>query len=818
MTSLLSAQTALVKGQLIDTETKQGVEFGTISLKSTLDSTITKGGKSKEGGNFNIPNIPYGTYLITCSSIGYTSKKIKSVVINQAVIDLGKIEIAADKKNLKDVTIIGEKATVELGIDKKTFNVDKNITSAGGTAADILRNVPSVNVDLDGNLSLRGKENVTILVDGKPSSMFGNDPQTALNSIPAASIESVEVISNPSSKFEAQGMNGIINIILKKDRKPGYNGMITLGAAIPFRLNAGLNLNANVKKWNIFFNGNTRTSRVWEETKSNRQNYENPNQYTSFTHNDRRPLNGFINLGADFSPNKKDKFTISQNIFNANMKGNSVTTIRNIENNQINNSQVRTNKYTGKPLSYTTNLQYKHIFDNPKEDINVELNFSKTRYIRESNIQTNLYDSSQALSNSFYQKNPIRGGNWNGTFQVDYTKPIFKTGRIDVGERSYYINFKSENQPTIQYANQTEVPETILKNHFIFNQQVHGLYTNLANQFGKTGVQLGLRGEFFSYQGTVYQYNLKTSDNYFSLFPTFFVNHKLTKTAEFNFNYSKRVNRPNFFQLVPYLDVTNPQDTSQGNPQLKPEFIHAFELTYSYQYGKNNTLIASIYYQHTNNLIQRYRRFNANGTTYSQNRNLATGITSGIDITNKMNLLPWIDATLNVNIFKNDINGGNVDASLQRDGFGGFGKLIANMKLPKGFNTQITGNYFATTSISQGVVNPYGNVDIAVKKSFFKNLATLTLNVNDLFNTIQTETVYQLFPLYDQTVLRKNQTRSIGLNLQIKLASKSQRNNTEAPKRPTSKKEKDKETKSRDENLKKDDGNDEGNGGGQNNK
>ncbi|MBP6624001.1 MAG: carboxypeptidase-like regulatory domain-containing protein, partial [Chitinophagaceae bacterium] len=195
LTFAISAQTANVKGKLIDAETKQGIEFGTISFKNSLDSANILGGKSKEQGNFNIPNIPFGSYVVTYSSIGYSSKKVKSVVINQAEVDLGKIEIAPNKKNLKDVNIIGEKATVELGIDKKTFNVDKNITSAGGTAADILRNVPSVNVDLDGNLSLRGKENITLLVDGKPSSMFGNDPQTALNSIPAASIESVEVIT-----------------------------------------------------------------------------------------------------------------------------------------------------------------------------------------------------------------------------------------------------------------------------------------------------------------------------------------------------------------------------------------------------------------------------------------------------------------------------------------------------------------------------------------------------------------------------------------------------------------------------------------------
>lgn len=812
------AQLSKVSGNLTNADSKSGLEYATITFRNTNDTSSVRGTKTNINGTFAISDLPYGTYIVAASSIGFTTVRLKSVVIDREEVKLDNIALKPNSKSLKDVLVKGEKESVELSIDKKTFNVDKNITAAGGTAADILRNVPSVNVDMDGNLSVRGKENVTLLVDGKPSSMFGNDPQTALTTLPASSIESIEVITNPSSKYEAQGMNGIVNIILKKDRKPGYNGMLTLGAASPFRFNAGLNFNANIKKWNLFANANFRKSETWEETTSFRDNYDTTFRNQSFTHNDRKPRNGFINIGADFSPNKNNKFTLSQNIYNGNMKGDSRTDIMNYLDTSIVNRQVRTNLYTGKPLSLTTNFQYKHIFKDPKEELNVEANYSKTRYIRSSSIQTDLFDSNSIYQNSYTQRNPIHGGNWNGTFQVDYTKPLFKKGRIDIGEKTYYIQFKSENQPTIQYANQSEYPETILKNHFVFTQQVHGIYTNLANQFGKTGVQVGLRAEYFTYEGTVYQINSKVNNSYFNLFPTFFVNHKLTSTSEVNFNYSKRVNRPNFFQLVPYIDVTNPQDTSQGNPNLKPEFIHTFELTYNYQYGNGNNLLASVYYQHTNNLIQRYRRFNENGTTYSQNRNLATGVTAGIDITNKINLIKWADATINVNIFKNHVDGSNVDATLQQNGFGGFGKLIANAKLKYGFSTQITANYFATTAVAQGYVQPYGNLDIALKKSLFKNLATLTLNVSDLFNTNQTKTIYQLYPYYDQSVLRKNQTRSIGLNLQVRFASKSQRANPEQFKRPPSKKEKEKEAKSRDENLKKDEGDDNnGPGGGREN-
>lgn len=808
VSSVLFAQQATIIGFVNDADKKTGIEFATITLKSKTDTSRIFGGKTKENGDFIIEKIPYGNYTIAISSVGYSRKTFENYVINKSEIELGKIELKPGDKSLKEVNIIGEKNNIELGIDKKTFNVDKNITAAGGTASDLLKNVPSVSVDMDGNVSIRGKDNVTLLVDGKPSAMFGTDPQTALQSIPASSIESIEVITNPSSKYEAQGMSGILNIILKKDRKPGYNGMITVGIAAPYRLNGGINLNANVKKWNIFANANARQSRTWEETTNKRDNYEDARTFSSFTHNDRKPLNGFINLGVEYTIDKNNKFTLSENVFNAKMRGHSVNTIENELNFQtLQSKSVRINDYIGNPLSSTTNLQYKHNFKKPKEELNAELNFSKMRYLRESQFSTQMYDSNEVFVNSFKQVNPINGGNWNATFQIDYTKPLFKNARIDLGEKTYYIKFKSENQPTIQYLNQPEVPETILKNKFEYTQQVHALYATFADQIKSTGIQLGLRGEYFTYEGTVHQYNANVSNNYLSLFPTLFVTHKLSSREDLNFNYARRVNRPGFMQIVPYIDISNPQDTTVGNPDLKPEFIHALEVTYNYQYGKSNTFMASAYYQYTNDLVQRYRRFNSDGTTFSQSRNLATGITSGVEIINKINLLSWWDATLNVNIFRNSINGTNLDPTLTRKGFGGFAKLISNTKLKHGFNFQLTGNYNARTVVSQGFIEPYGNIDLALKKSFMKNLATLTLTANDLFNTIQTQTNYNLYPYYDQSVIRKNQTRSIGLNLQIRFASKSMRNNPDAMKKAMQgKREKEKEGKSRDENLKKDDG------------
>ena len=265
-------QTGKISGVVFDETNGEKLDFATVTAKNLQDSSLIKGTKSKLDGSFSLDNLDYGTYVVYVSSIGYGTVRMAKVVVDAAERSVGKVGLKNSSRSLKNIVVVGEKPAIELGIDKKVFNVDKNITSAGGTAEDILRNVPSVNVDVDGNLSLRGKSNVNLLVDGKPSAMFGNDIATALQTIPAASIESIEVITNPGSKYDAQGMNGIINIILKKDRNAGLNGMFNIGVALPRKLNGGVNLNLKTGKWNLFLNANGRVSKNFDKTVSDRDN------------------------------------------------------------------------------------------------------------------------------------------------------------------------------------------------------------------------------------------------------------------------------------------------------------------------------------------------------------------------------------------------------------------------------------------------------------------------------------------------------------------------------------------------------------------
>ncbi|MEZ5047064.1 MAG: TonB-dependent receptor [Chitinophagaceae bacterium] len=811
------AQNGSLKGFVKEnTSSKKPLYYATIVLKSKTENAKTIGAHSNENGKFEIKNINPGNYHLIISSLGYQAYESDVVIENQEK-NIGDVLLDKLTSTLEGVTVKGEKNTIEIHPDKKVFNVDKNITSAGGSAEDLLRNVPSVNVDADGGVSIRGKESIMIFIDGKPSAMFGDDPQEALKAIPAASIESIEVITNPSSKYESQGANGILNIILKKDRKKGYNGSINLGATYPLKLNAGINLNANIKKWNIFLNSNYRKNCTWEKGENYRTNFANDYTYNSTSFKDRNHTSVFANFGVEYNFNSKNSITFTESIFNASGKGVETVQIENRnEKDSLLNGMKRVNDYNGQPLGLTSNIKFAHTGKNPKETLNIETNLSRRFYKRRSDFTTSIFDGNRNETSYFDQHNPIDGGNYNITFQIDYVKPLSEKAKIEFGEKTNYFNFQSENQPTIQYANQAEVPETILKNKFNFTQQVHGVYATYSNQFKKTSLQVGLRGEYFAYEGFIYQYNVGAKNSYFNLFPTLFINHKLTNKEDITLSYTRRYDRPNFFQLIPYINVSNPQDTNVGNPNLKPEFIHALEASYSNQYMNNNLFLVSAYYQYTNGLIQRYRRFNTDGTTFTQTQNLSYGTTYGVEVMNKIFILPTWDATINLNIFRNKINGNNIDKSISNTGYGGFLKLITNYKLPHDFNVQLSGNFFAKTVTSQGEILPYWYTDLAIKKSLYKNLVNLTLNVNDVFNTLGTTTIYNRNELYYQELYRKNLTQTVGLNLQVMFGNRKDKNNknpksTTSPKSSRTKKQEKKEMKNRDENLKKDEG--EGNDG-----
>jgi outer membrane receptor protein involved in Fe transport len=756
------AQTGKLYGRLVDPQGKP-VSYATVTLLRA-DSSVVNGDLTKDNGSFTIEPTGNGKFRLRISAIGFQPKSIDNIIITgeSPEKDLGKVSLTASATQLKEVQVTGERPLIEMSVDKKTFNVEKNITTAGGSATDVLQNVPAVSVDVDGNVSLRGKGNVTILIDGKPATLLGGDATSALQSLPAASIQSVEVITNPSAKYDAQGMTGIINIVTKKDNKFGVNGTLTLGAGTRDKYNGSLGFNLRNKKWNVFLNSNFRLNSNYNYTTNDLR----PRRGDTFSHSfedNRRRFNGWFNsFGAEYTIDNNNSVTLTENVNVMDFSGEGPADYRTYAS--PGNMVFERRRYTsgsGGPTSLSTSLDYKHKFHKEKQELTANATFSQSWMKRQQDYVTDSLDGNEVpLSGSTVQHAPASGGNTSFNGQADFTTPFLTPkGKLDAGVKAQLFWFESGNAPLVTYPSGETKVDSVLLNGYNYNQKTYAGYINYSDQKGNLGYQAGLRIEDAVYEGTIRQLGGKRYTNDFlNLFPSVFLSYKLPKDQSIYLNYSRRTNRPDFRQLMPYLDLSNPQDTSMGNPDLKPEFINNAELSYNRLFKKGHNIIVSVYYQYTENLIERYRRYNADFTTFTQPRNLSSGSTYGLELTGRAQLLPVWDATLNVNFFQNEVNGANIDPSLNNSGFSWLSKINTNLRLPKGFSFQANANYESPKVAGQGQLQDVWWIDAAIRKNLWNNKATVVFNVSDIFNTRKYTTIYDL-PVYYQTTYRDRETR-----------------------------------------------------------
>ncbi|PQJ11975.1 hypothetical protein CJD36_009295 [Flavipsychrobacter stenotrophus] len=775
------ATTGKISGKLTDSK---GVplSYVTVTLLRT-DSSVVNGDLSKDDGSFSIAPTGLGNFRLRIESIG-SSTKFFNVTITADSLEknLGKIKILQSETTLKTATVTGEKPVVELKVDKKVFNVEKNITSSGGSATDVLQNVPSVSVDVDGSVSLRGKRGVTILIDGKPATLLGSDVTSALQSMPASSIESVEVITNPSAKYDAQGTTGIINIITKKDGRLGINGNVTLGAGTRDKYNGNFGLNIRKGKWSAFMNANLRINNTYNNVITDRQDRAADTlgrlkSYHTYEHVPRNFSGSFNSIGVTYDVNKYNSFTITENInkMGFGFSDNSDYNIYSSANQAVLPiyHQNRFSKSSGGPLSLSSAIDYKHKFKKKDEELSIDATYATTTIQREQ-IYTTYADSPGVAGTHLYDiEQNAPGGGGNSTFNAwaDYMDPLFtKNGKLGLGFKSQFYWFNSKNTPTTDTLHNSIPPVTdySLYAKYDYEQQIHAAYVNWSDQVDKFSYQLGLRAETAEYKGT-YQSAGDTSlkNSFTNLFPSAFVSYQLPGQQTVYLNYSRRTNRPNFFQLLPYLDLSNPSTVNTGNPDLIPEFIDNVEFSYNRLDKKGNNIIFSAYYQYTKNLIERLsnpiKEGQFMGLLESKPRNLESGTTFGLEAIGNLKLTKIWDATVNVNFFQNKIIIGEANKELignftNRDGFGWFAKANTSLKLPAGFSLQANGNYESAKVIAQGKTKDTYWIDLALKKNMLKGKATLVLNVSDIFKTHRFINEFDQAQYY-QTINRVKETR-----------------------------------------------------------
>jgi outer membrane receptor protein involved in Fe transport len=750
----LDAQTtgsAKITAKIIDAGNNQTVPYATAVLLNRRTKATVKVAQTDADGNLNLSNLPSGVFTFKISYVGYQTMVRDSMQITGKDINLGTLRMKAAKGMiLSEVKVTGQKSSMQLGIDKKVFSVDQSLVSEGGSATDLLQNVPSVQTDIDGNVSLRGSTGVKVLIDGKPSLIAGGNVAQILQSIPASSIESVEVITNPSAKYDAEGQSGIINIVLKKNKKLGFNGNLALTAGNRNNYNANTSLSFQNDKINVYGNYSYRYGDRFGGGFNNIQYLNsseiNPTVFADQTTDSKSNDRGHnVKAGIDFylAPKSTLSFTGGFNI--RDNTRNDMLTINQLDSSrnpvQLSN---RINNNDGNGKSYDLNLDYDQKFKKPKEELTFNFGLSQGENENFQTYNTDIYNlRGVSVDQLVAQENNGQGYNTNYNIQSDYSLPVGKAGKIEAGYRSQ-INFSDNKTSAFILNPQTNEYDRdfSLTNAFNTKEQIHALYLNYSNQIKKFGYQIGLRGEDAALDTKSGVFNRGNAlvytpgrVAYTRLYPSIYLTEKLDNEQQLQLSYSRRVNRPRGWDVNPYIDASDPLNYRQGNPNLKPEDVHAFELGYS-KYWTKVSLISSIYYRLTNDVIQRVRSEpDINGISITTPQNLTRNISSGVELISKVDVVkPW-NFTANVNLYQSKIEGVPAFGIVENSGFSWNANLTNNFVLPYKVTLQVRADYRSAEVMAQGTRNAMYGVDAGAKYDFPNKKASLSLNVRDLFNT-----------------------------------------------------------------------------------
>jgi outer membrane receptor protein involved in Fe transport len=735
-----------IRGTVIDSKTGQSLGYASVVVKvkgSQKKSPI--GATTDPDGNFVLHNVKPGDYLLDVSFMGYLPYE-KEIAISSSskIIDLSKIELSENALQMKDVKVTGMKTQMQFDIDKKVFNVDKSISSTGGSASDVLKNIPSVEVDNEGEVSLRGSTAVTIWVNGKASGLSAENRAQILQQLPAESIEKIEVITNPSAKFSPEGTAGIINIVLKEDRAAGYYGSAQVGGDSRGGYNGSANLNMNSGKLDAYASLGFRRHERRNGGYSKRTSYSGSD--TSFLNQDYSGSgNGrffFSRAGLTYRATHEDEFNLGGMAMFG--KGNNNTN-RDYQSDAINfyTQSHRAESSDDKMLGFNLELGYKHKFD---QNSNIDFTASYNRWGMDGTTlfgQTSQYAAGYMTSSFQKQTRNFKPHTWE--FQLDYVNKFDENNKVEAG---YKGTLGRENSPVETYYGANEsaaIPQMGLFNTFIYNQDIHAAYATYSGRLGKFSYQAGLRGEYSDVNTKSLGYNQKEEDvdfynnNYFSLFPSAFVSYSLPDGNEIQLNYTRRISRPWGGQLNSFVNITDSTNISFGNPFLKPQYSNSFELNYIKNW-QNHMFSFSGYYRTTDDVIQSISYLD-NNVMKSTSENITSSLSSGTELVLKDKLFSMLDLTTTVNLYYYKLDGftywpkGSMKPVTGKgsDDFSWNAKMMADFSLPEAISLQLTGSYSAKQVVAQGYNKANYTVDAGIRKSF--DDLSFSFNVRDLFDS-----------------------------------------------------------------------------------
>lgn len=730
--------TGSVKGLIVDGSSGKPVQFATITILKVKDSSIVTGGMTKEDGTYSIEEVPFGLYLLKAKFIGYESY-IKEVKINpkNTNVEVETIELLPAEGVLSEVEVVSEQKIFETQIDKKIFNAEQDLNSKGGTGMDLMRNVPSVDVDMDNNITLRGDKNVQILIDGRPTSIPAN---VLLQQIPASEILKIEIITNPSAKYDPEGTSGILNIILKKNKNRGFNGntnMSMMYGKSP-KENLSLMLNYKTSKLNIYTNLSYNNGYYWSWGNQDKTTYTADSSFRLVNTNLGKYARNsmYAKGGLDYFLNDKNVLYASGSYNYGWGTGSNTNNYENyIGQSTLENKSTRTAVSPSYDNRYQANMGWQKTFDKKNETFDLDATFNSNQSIDSNFYKQNYYDAlDNPMLNSDIQNTYSTSNNSTFMLKADYVLPITDSMTFEAGFRNtnkYKLSsFYSETADSMGVIQ----PDSGLNNTFRYNQLVYAGYATFSHTLGKFGYKAGIRAEQTYTHSKLIETNQSFNNPYLSFFPSAYLSYKLTKKSEFQLNYSRRINRPNMWNVNPFASYSNPYSLRTGNPFLKPEFIDVYELGYNFT-PKKLTITSTVYFRQINNMIRRYITYDGlyskvSFVNFSKARMMGAEAIIAYNPNKKLNITGSFNYWYSIISDK-----GTIGENVPSNGYSG--KASFRYRMNKGWSSQLTFRYNGPMLVTQGYILPRYGLDASIQKTILNKKGTLTIRMRDIFHTRQ---------------------------------------------------------------------------------
>ena len=695
--------------------------FATVAITDPETEEIITAANTDMDGKFELQT-ESEDFEVKITYVGFAEKRLRDFSMTDRILDLGEIQLLEDVELLDEVLVVAERSTTEIQLDKRVFNVGKDLNARGGSALNVLENVPSVQVDVEGNVSLRGSNGVRILINGRPNGLVGDGGQ-GLRALTADMIEKIEVVTNPSARYEAEGAAGVINIVLKKDRSKGFNGSFDINGGIPESYGGAANLNYRSGKLNWFANyGLNFRSRLGRSSIEQDLFTDNGVFRTEqIGRRDRSGLNHNFRAGVDYNFDEKTSLTLAGRYNIGNDDNLNTTTYLDFLDGNFLERTIRTDVEKEAEEETEVSLSFRKEFTSKEHVLTADIRYQDEVETEGSDLENTIFADLESNEGTLdlVQRSANRESNSNLIFQTDYQLPFGKNGKFEAGAR---IGIRSiTNDFTVEELN-NNIYETLpeFTNEFFYDENIYAAYLMYGNKKGALSYQFGLRPEYTGIKTELKTTGEVNERDFLNFFPSANLGYEFSEEKSLQFSYSRRISRPSFWSLNPFFTFSDDRNFWGGNPDLNPEFSHNLELGFL-RIFERGSLFSAVYYRRTTGVTERIQRVNPDGTSITRPENLATQDNYGFELNANYKLAAWLKVNGDLNLFQ--------------ETFTWFTRATAQFDITKRTEGQIRFNYRAPRQTTQGRTRSIWRTDLAVSHEIFNGNGSLTLSVRDVFNT-----------------------------------------------------------------------------------